>query len=114
MNLSIVATAAARDAAPNHAILRAVGFTPTQTATTLLTTQTISGALATIAGLPLGLLLFHAVYAATNTSNNGPHNPPALWLTIIAVVAIAVGGSLAASSARATARRPIAATLTTD
>jgi ABC-type antimicrobial peptide transport system permease subunit len=114
VNLSIVATAAARDAAPNHAILRAIGFTPTQTATSLLTTQTIGGALAAIAGLPLGLLLFHAVYAATNNSNTGPHNPPAIWLTIIAAAAIALGATLAASSARTIALRPIALTLTAD
>ena len=114
VNLSVVATAAARDAAPNHAILRAVGFTPNQTAAALLTTQTVGGAVATIAGLPLGLLLFHGVYAATNNSSAGPHDPPALWLAIIAVAAVALSGILATSTARRFSRRPVAATLTTD
>jgi hypothetical protein len=116
VNLVLVAIYAARDTAHNHAVLRALGFTPNQTASTLITTQMVTAIPATLAGAPAGLLLFHVVYqaAADGQSDNGPSNPPAAWLAILVVATVALAGLLAAIPANALARRPIAPTLTTD
>jgi putative ABC transport system permease protein len=115
-NLVLVGIYAARDTAHNHAVLRAVGFTPKQTASTLITTQMVTAIPATLAGVPAGLLLFHVVYqaAANGQSDNGPNDPPAAWVAILVVATIALAGFLAAVPASALARRAVAPTLTTD
>lgn len=116
VNLVIVAIYAARDTAHNHAVLRAIGFTPNQTAATLITTQLAIAIPATAAGVPAGLLLFHLVYnaAANAQSDTGPNNPPISWIAILIVIATTLAAALTALPAKALARRPVAATLTTD
>jgi ABC-type antimicrobial peptide transport system permease subunit len=116
VNLLLVAVFAARDTAHNHAVLRAMGFTPGQTASTLITTQLVTAIPATLAGIPAGLMLFHVVYqaAANGQSDNGPIDPPTAWLAVLAAAAIALAGLLAAAPARALARLPVAPRLTTD
>jgi putative ABC transport system permease protein len=116
VNLVLVAIYAARDTAHNHAVLRAVGFTPNQTASSLVTTQLVTAIPATLAGVPTGLLLFHVVYqaAANGQTDNGPSNPPATWLAILIAATIALAALLAALPANTLARRAIAPTLTTD
>jgi hypothetical protein len=55
INAWIVATLAARAAARNQAVLRAVGATPRQTVTALVVSQLVACAIAVVAGIPLGL-----------------------------------------------------------
>jgi ABC-type antimicrobial peptide transport system permease subunit len=54
----IVAAFAARDAARNHAVLRAVGATPRQTVAVLVVSQLGACAVAVAVGIPLGLGLW--------------------------------------------------------
>jgi hypothetical protein len=54
INAVIVATFAARDAARNHAVMRALGATPRQTVTALIVSQLGACAIAVVAGIPLG------------------------------------------------------------
>jgi putative ABC transport system permease protein len=58
INALIVATFAARDAARNQAVLRAVGATPRQTVTALVVSQLGACAIAVAVGIPLGLGLW--------------------------------------------------------
>jgi putative ABC transport system permease protein len=116
INLLLVAAFAARDTRHNHAVLRAIGFTPRQTARSLVTTQLVTAVPAALAGLPIGMLLFRAVYEASTNgqSDSGPANPPIAWLAGLFLTATALAGLLAAAPAAALARNPIAPTLTTD
>jgi hypothetical protein len=58
INALLVATFAARDAARNHAALRAVGATPRQTMAALVVSQLGACVIAIAAGIPLGLGLW--------------------------------------------------------
>jgi hypothetical protein len=58
INAFIVAAFAARDAARNQAVLRAVGATPRQTVTALIVSQLGACAVAVVVGIPLGLGLW--------------------------------------------------------
>ena len=114
VNLIIAAIFAARDSAPNRAVLRALGFTPTQTAATLVSSQTAAGIIACLIGAPLGIGIFHGVYAATNNSAQPPSNPPALSLAALVAAALVLTALLAAAAAQRSTRLPVTANLTTD
>src|SRR6185437_11580360 len=96
INLLLVAAFAARDTRHNHAVLRAIGFTPRQTARSLVTTQLVTAVPAALAGLPIGMLLFRAVYEASTNgqSDSGPANPPIAWLAGLFLTATALAGLL--------------------
>jgi FtsX-like permease family len=116
INLLFVAAFSARDTRHNHAVLRAIGFTPSQSVRSLVTTQLVTAAPATLAGIPIGLLLFHAVYAASanGQSDTGPANPPAIWFAGLVLIVTATIGLLSAAPAAALAQHTIAPALTTD
>jgi putative ABC transport system permease protein len=98
INAFIVATFAARDSARNHAVMRAMGATPRQTAAALIVSQFGACALAIGAGIPLGLGLWQlmaggdlprvevswaallALLAAVPVAFAGIVSIPALWL----------------------------------
>ena len=116
INLLFVAAFTARDTRHNHAVLRAIGFTPSQSVRSLVTTQLVTAAPATLAGIPIGLLLFHAVYTASanGQSDTGPANPPAIWFAGLVLIVTATIGLLSAAPAATLARHSIAPALTTD
>ena len=98
INAFIVATFAARDSARNHAVMRAMGATPRQTAATLIVSQLGACALAIGVGIPLGLGLWQlmaggdlprvevswtallALLTAVPVAFAGIVSIPALWL----------------------------------
>ncbi|HEY4993285.1 MAG TPA: FtsX-like permease family protein [Nakamurella sp.] len=114
VNLASTASFAARDAAPAQAVLRAVGATTAQTTTSLLTTQTVLAGIAATVGIPTGLALFQAVYAATNTGSTPAINPTAASLILVAITTVILAALLTAAPSRWLAHQPIAATLTSD
>jgi putative ABC transport system permease protein len=108
INAFIVATFAARDAARNHAVLRAVGATPRQTVTALIVSQLAACALAVAAGIPLGLGLWSLM-------EGGDLPPVSVSGSSLALLAVAVPVAFAAIvsvPARLLARRRVAPQLT--
>jgi putative ABC transport system permease protein len=108
INAVIVATFAARDAASNHAVLRAVGATPRQTVTALVVSQLGACAIAVVAGIPLGLGLWSLMEGGDLPQVSVP--TPALALLAAAVPV--VFAAIVSVPARLLARRPVAPLLT--
>jgi putative ABC transport system permease protein len=108
INAIIVATFAARDAASNHAVLRAVGATPRQTVTALVVSQLSACAIAVVAGIPLGLGLWSLMEGGDLPQVSV--SKPALVLLAAAVPV--VFAAIVSVPARLLARRPVAPLLT--
>ena len=107
INAFIVAAFAARDSARNHAVMRAMGATPRQTAATLVVSQLGACALAIGVGIPLGLGLWQLM-AGGDLPRVGVS-----WtalLALLAAVPVAFAG-IVSVPARWLARRPIASQL---
>ncbi len=110
-NLMASAILSVRERARDVALLRALGAGGRQVAGVVLGAQAIAATLATLAGIPLGLLAFRLAYAADNGSASGVAMPPAWQLLALVPAAVAVA-ALACLPAAALARRtPPAAAL---
>jgi putative ABC transport system permease protein len=107
VNAFIVATFAARDAARNHAVLRAVGATPRQTVTALIVSQLGACALAVAAGIPLGL----GLWSLMDGGDLPPVTVPATSLLLLAAAVPAVFAAIVSVPALRLARRPVAPAL---
>ena len=104
INAFIVAAFAARDGARNHAVMRAMGATPRQTAATLIVSQLGACALAVGVGIPLGLGLWQLM------AGGDLPRVEVSWtalLALMAAVPVAFAG-IVSIPARWLARRPIA------
>jgi putative ABC transport system permease protein len=108
INALIVATFAARDAARNHAVLRAVGATSRQTATALIVSQLGACAIAVAAGIPLGL----GLWSLMEGGDLPQVRIPALSLALLAVAVPVAFAAIVSLPARVLARRPVAPLLT--
>ncbi|HEU4396666.1 MAG TPA: FtsX-like permease family protein [Actinomycetota bacterium] len=107
INAFIVATFAARDAARNHAVLRAVGATPRQTVTALIVSQLGACAIAVVAGIPLGL----GLWSLMDGGDLPPVTVPATSLLLLAAAVPAVFAAIVSVPALLLARRPVAPAL---
>jgi putative ABC transport system permease protein len=107
INAFIVATFAARDAARNQAVLRAVGATPRQTVTALIVSQLGACALAVVAGIPLGL----GLWSLMDGGDLPPVTVPATSLLLLAAAVPAVFAAIVSVPALRLARRPVASAL---
>jgi putative ABC transport system permease protein len=108
INAWIVATFAARDAARNQAVLRAVGATPRQTVIALIVSQLAACAIAVAVGIPLGLGLWSLM-------EGGDLPEVDISATSLVVLAAAVPVAFAvivSVPARLLARQPVAPLLT--
>ena len=108
INAFIVATFAARDAARNHAVLRAIGGTPRQTVAALIVSQLVACAAALVAGIPLGL----GLWSLMDGGDLPPASVSALALLLLAVAVPLVFIAIVSVPARLLARRPVAPLLT--
>ena len=108
LNAWIVATLAARDAARNQAVMRAVGATPRQTMTALVVSQLVACAFAVVAGLPLGL----GLWSLMNGGDLPPVSVPTGSLVLLAAAVPIAFAALVSVPARLLARRPVAPLLT--
>jgi putative ABC transport system permease protein len=108
INAIIVATFAARDAARNHAVLRAVGATPRQTVTALVVSQLGACAIAVVVGIPLGLGLWRLMEGG-DLPEAGVSTPALVLLAAAVPVAFA---AIVSVPARLLARQPVAPRLT--
>jgi putative ABC transport system permease protein len=104
INAWIVATFAARDAARNQAVLRAVGATPRQTVTALIVSQLGACMIAVAVGLPLGLGLWSLMEGGDLPEVRVPATS---LLLLAAAVPVAFAG-IVSIPARLLARRPVA------
>jgi putative ABC transport system permease protein len=104
INAVIVATFAARDAARNHAVLRALGATPRQTVTALIVSQLGACAIAVLAGIPLGL----GLWSLMDGGDLPPVRLPAAALLLLAVAVPVAFAGIVSVPARLLARRPAA------
>lgn len=112
INTLVVASFAARDCAANQARLRAVGFTPRQSVTALVSSQTAVAIAAAVVGVPLGEAVFRLAYDAANSSGAGAALPPLTWV-VAAVAGVTLATAVLASvPARIMSRRPVARALT--
>jgi putative ABC transport system permease protein len=104
INAVIVATFAARDAARNHAVLRALGATPRQTVTALIVSQLGACAIAVVAGIPLGL----GLWSLMDGGDLPPVQLPAAALLLLAVAVPVAFAGIVSVPARLLARQPVA------
>jgi hypothetical protein len=107
-NAFIVATFAAQDGARNHAVMRAIGAAPRQTAATLVVSQLGACALAIGVGIPLGLGLWRLI------AGGDLPRVEVSWtalLALLAAVPVTFAG-IVSVPARWLARRPIGPQLT--
>jgi len=107
VNAFIAASFAARDAARNHAMLRAVGATPRQTVVSLVVSQFGACVLAVAAGIPLGLGLWQLI----DEGDLPPVSVPDSALALVAVAVPLVFTAAVSLPASRLARRPAAAAL---
>jgi putative ABC transport system permease protein len=108
INAWIVATLAARDAARNQAVLRAVGATPRQTVTALVVSQLVACAIAVVAGVPLGL----GLWSLMEGGDLPAVGVPATSLLLLAAGVPVAFAAIVSVPARLLARRPVAPLLT--
>ncbi|MFL6296275.1 MAG: ABC transporter permease [Actinomycetes bacterium] len=108
INAIIVATFAARDAARNHAVLRAVGATPRQTVIALVVSQLGACAVAVVVGIPLGLGLWRLMEGG-DLPEVGVSTSSLLLVAVAVPVAFA---AIVSVPARLLARQPVAPLLT--
>jgi putative ABC transport system permease protein len=107
VNTVIIAVYAARDTARNHAIIRTLGATPRQTATSFVIAQLGAALLATAVGIPLGVIMFGVLdptLAAAGLS-------PATYLLVALAIPVVYAG-IVTIPARTLAARPITPLLT--
>ena len=93
-NLLATAILSVRERARDISLLRSLGASTRQLAGIVLGAQAVAAALATVIGIPIGLLAFRLAYAADNGSVDGLAWPPAWQLlallpTTTAAVALA-------------------------
>ncbi len=89
-NLLATAILSVRERARDAALLRSLGASTRQVAGAVLGAQALAATLATLAGIPLGLLAFRLAYAADNGSASEAAFPPAWQLAALVPAAIAV------------------------
>jgi putative ABC transport system permease protein len=104
INAVIVATFAARDAARNHAVLRALGATPRHTVVALIVSQLAACAIAVVAGIPLGL----GLWSLMDGGDLPPVRLPAAALLLLAVAVPVAFAGIVSVPARLLARQPVA------
>jgi putative ABC transport system permease protein len=104
VNAFIVATFAARDAARNHAVLRAVGATPRQTAIALVVSQLAACAIAVAVGIPLGT----GLWSLMEGGDLPQVGVPAASLLLLAVAVPVLFAAIVSVPALLLARRPVA------
>jgi putative ABC transport system permease protein len=108
INAIIVATFAARDAARNHAVLRAVGATPRQAVIALVVSQLGACAVAVVVGIPLGLGLW-SLMEGGDLPEVGVSTSSLLLVAVVVPVAFA---AIVSVPAGLLARQPVAPLLT--
>jgi putative ABC transport system permease protein len=108
LNAWIAATFAARDAARNQAVLRAVGATPRQTVIALIVSQLGACAIAVALGIPLGL----GLWSLMEGGDLPEANLSATSLVLLAAAVPAVFAVIVSVPARLFARQPVAPLLT--
>jgi len=104
INAWIVATFAARDAARNQAVLRAVGATPRQTVTALIVSQLGACMIAVAVGIPLGL----GLWSLMEGGDLPEVSVPATSLLLLAAAVPVAFAVIVSIPARLLARRPVA------
>ena len=104
VNAWIVATFAARDAARNQAVLRAVGATPRQTVTALVVSQLGACTIAVVVGIPLGL----GLWSLMEGGDLPAVRVSAASLVLLAAAVPVVFAAIVSVPARLLARRPVA------
>jgi putative ABC transport system permease protein len=104
INAWMVATFAARDAARNQAVLRAVGATPRQTVIALIVSQLGACAVAVTAGIPLGL----GLWSLMEGGDLPEVSVSAMSLVLLAVAIPVVFAVIVSVPARLLARQPVA------
>lgn len=108
INALIVATFAARDAARNHAVLRAVGATPRQTVIALIVSQLGASAISVVIGIPLGL----GLWSLMEGGDLPRVSVPATSLLLLAVAVPLAFAAIVSFPASLIARKPVAPLLT--
>ena len=104
VNAWIVATFAARDAARNQAVLRAVGATPRQTVIALVVSQLGACTIAVAVGVPLGL----GLWSLMEGGDLPAVRVSATSLVLLAAAVPVVFAGIVSVPARLLARRPVA------
>jgi putative ABC transport system permease protein len=104
INAWIVAAFAARDAARNQAVLRAVGATPRQTVIALVVSQLGACAIAVVVGIPLGL----GLWSFMEGGDLPEVNISATSLVLLAAAVPVVFSAIVSLPARLLTRQPVA------
>jgi ABC-type antimicrobial peptide transport system permease subunit len=93
--LAGIALLSVRERIRDFGVLRTIGFTPSQVATSLAGSQAMIALVASLASIPLGIGLFFALYSAAG-GDSGASIAPWWWLALVPIL-IACGTALATS-----------------
>jgi putative ABC transport system permease protein len=112
VNLLSTLLTSSRESARRIGVEKAIGFTPRQLITQGAVAGTLLGVVATVIGIPLGLLVFRILADAVSSGIGvGPGWMPApgvALLTVIAAIVISLSTALGAAGERRVATRPAA------
>jgi putative ABC transport system permease protein len=103
-NLLTTALLSVRERVRDVGILKAVGLTPRDVGTTVMSAQGLLGAVAGVLGIPLGIGFFLGVYALANGSLEDVATPPWWQLALILPGAVLAVALVAGGPARLAAR----------
>jgi ABC-type antimicrobial peptide transport system permease subunit len=102
--LVAVALLSVRERVRDYGILKAIGFTPGQITSTVVGAHTALGLLAALLSIPLGIVLYLALYQAASGNTTGAVVASWPWLALIPIatplLVIAVTGLPARHAAR--------------
>ncbi|HVF77654.1 MAG TPA: FtsX-like permease family protein [Solirubrobacteraceae bacterium] len=107
-NLLATAILSVRERARDISLLRSLGASTRQLAGVVLGAQAVAAALATVIGIPIGLLAFRLAYVADNGSVDGLAWPPA-WqlLALVPITTAAAALACLPAAAMAVRLRPV-------
>jgi putative ABC transport system permease protein len=112
-NLLTTLVLSVRERRRDVAVLGAVGASPAQIGGTVIAGASLLTAIAAIAGLPLGGVVFRTMIGATDPAD-GPDvvaMPPVTWVLLAVPVALAVTAAVSSLAARQATKVPVAAAL---
>ena len=85
-----VALLAVRERVRDYAVLKTIGLTPGQIASSLLGAHAVMALIAAILSIPLGILLYVVVYGIAGGSSQDRVIAPWWWLTLVPIGAVAL------------------------
>jgi putative ABC transport system permease protein len=112
-SLLAIALLALRERLRDFGVLKAVGLTPRQVASTLVSPYALLALVASVLSIPVGIVLYIAVYRAAG-GDDDPTIAPWPWLALVPVATVLLVVATTAMPARIATRAPVVDILRTE